>query len=124
MPALLVVTQRPRDLTREDLRQLKLTLDQARFGEKSVQTAWREQKNEDVPATIIGYIRQLTLGSPLLPYAERVDHAIRRLRKAHRFTDSQADWLERIGEQVRSRPSSTRRRSTADSSRRRVGSPG
>ena len=67
----------------------------------SRQTAWREQKNEDVAATIIGYIRQLALGSPLLPYAERVDHAIGRLRKAHRFTDSQADWLERIGDQVK-----------------------
>ena len=44
LPALLVVTQRPRELTREDLRQLKLALDQEGFGEKSVQTAWREQK--------------------------------------------------------------------------------
>ncbi|HEX4515021.1 MAG TPA: type I restriction-modification system endonuclease, partial [Polyangiaceae bacterium] len=46
LPALLVVTQRPRDLTRDDLRALKLALDQEGFSEKSVQTAWREQKNE------------------------------------------------------------------------------
>jgi len=101
LPALLVVTQRPKELTREDLRQLKLTLDQEGFSEKSLQTAWREQKNEDIAATIVGYIRQLALGSPLLPYAERVDRAVQRLRKAHKFTDPQAKWLDRIAKQVK-----------------------
>jgi type I restriction enzyme R subunit len=101
LPALLVVTQRPRDLTRDDLRALKLLLDQEGFGEKAVQTAWRDQKNEDVAATIIGYIRQLALGSPLLPYSERVDRALQRLRKAHKFTDPQSKWLDRIAKQVK-----------------------
>ena len=101
LPALLVVTQRPRDLTREDLRALKLALDQEGYNEKSVQTAWREQKNEDIAATIIGYIRQLAVGSPLLPYAERVDHALARIRKNHKFTDPQVKWLNRIANQVK-----------------------
>jgi type I restriction enzyme R subunit len=101
LPALLVVTQRPRDLTREDLRKLRLALDEEGFGEKSVQTAWRDQKNEDIAATIVGYIRQLALGSPLMPYAERVDRALARLRKAHRFTDPQTKWLDRIAKQVK-----------------------
>lgn len=101
VPALLVVTQRPRDLTRADLRALKLVLDEHGFGEKSVQTAWRDQKNEDVAATIVGYIRQLALGSPLVPYTERVDRAVGRLRKAHRLTDPQSKWLDRIAKQVK-----------------------
>lgn len=101
LPALLVVTQRPRDLTREDLRKLKLALDQEGFNETAVQTAWREQRNEDIAATIVGYIRKLALGSPLVPYAERVDRAIHRLRKTHPFTDPQAKWLARIAKQVK-----------------------
>jgi len=101
IPALLVVTQRPKELKREDLRQLKLVLDQEGFSEKSVQTAWREQKNEDIAATIVGYIRQLALGSPLLPHAERVDRAVQRLRRAHKFTDPQSKWLDRIAKQVK-----------------------
>jgi type I restriction enzyme R subunit len=101
LPALLVVTQRPRDLTRDDLRKLKLALDEHGFGERSVQTAWRDQKNEDVAATIVGYIRQAALGSPLVPYGERVDRAIARMRRAHRFTDPQLKWLDRIAKQVK-----------------------
>jgi type I restriction enzyme R subunit len=101
IPALLVVTQRPRDLTREDLKQLKLALDQEGFTEKALQAAWTESKNEDFAATIIGYIRQLALGSPLVPYGERVDHAVQRLRKKHSFTDPQRKWLERIAAQVK-----------------------
>jgi type I restriction enzyme R subunit len=101
LPALLVVTQRPKELTREDLRQLKLLLDQEGFSEKSVQTAWRDQKNEDIAATIVGYIRQLALGSPLVPYSERVDRAVQRLRKVHKFTNPQSKWLDRIAKQVK-----------------------
>jgi type I restriction enzyme R subunit len=101
IPALLVVTQRPRDLTREDLRQLKLMLDQEGYTEKALQSAWTESKNEDFAATIIGYIRQLALGSPLVPYGERVDHALQRLRKKHAFTDPQRKWLDRIASQVK-----------------------
>ncbi|HEX3346209.1 MAG TPA: type I restriction-modification enzyme R subunit C-terminal domain-containing protein, partial [Polyangiaceae bacterium] len=101
LPALLVVTKRPRDLTREDLRALKLALDAHDFGEKAVQTAWRDQKNEDIAATIVGYIRQLALGSPLVPYDERVDRAVKRMRKAHRLTDPQNKWLDRIAKQVK-----------------------
>ncbi|HTA89124.1 MAG TPA: type I restriction-modification system endonuclease [Polyangiaceae bacterium] len=101
IPALLVVTQRPRDLTREDLKQLKLVLDQEGFTEKALQSAWTESKNEDFAATIIGYIRQLALGSPLVPYGERVDHAVQRLRKKHAFTEPQRKWLDRIASQVK-----------------------
>jgi type I restriction enzyme R subunit len=92
------VAQRPRDLTRDDLRALKLALDAEGYSEKALQTAWRESKNEDIAATIIGYIRQLALGSPLVPYADRV---VQRLRKAHKFTEPQSKWLERIAEQVK-----------------------
>ncbi len=101
LPALVVVTQRPRDLTREDLRKLKLALDQEGYNEAMLQSAWREQKNEDIAATIVGYIRQLALGSPLLPYADRVDRAVQRLRRAHKLTEPQSKWLDRIAKQVK-----------------------
>jgi type I restriction enzyme R subunit len=101
LPALLVITQRPRDLTREDLRTLKLALDEEGYNEEYVRAAWREQKSEDIAATIIGYIRQLALGSPLLPYAERVDRAVARLRKAHKLTEMQVKWLDRIAKQLK-----------------------
>ena len=101
VPALLAVTQRPRDLKREDLRKLKLLLDEHGFGEAAVQTAFREQRNEDVAATIVGYIRRLALGSPLVPYAERVDRAVARMRAAHKFTEPQIGWLKKIAAQAK-----------------------
>lgn len=101
IPALLAVTQRPRELTREDLRALKLALDAAGYSEKALQTAWRETKNEDIAATIIGYIRQLALGSPLVPYEQRVDRAVQRVKAAHPFKEPQRQWLDRIAAQMK-----------------------
>lgn len=101
IPALVIVTQRPRELTREALRELKLALDQAGYNEAALKVAWHEAKNEDIAATIIGYIRQLALGSPLVPYAERVERAIARVTKAHKFTEPQRQWLDRIATQLK-----------------------
>jgi type I restriction enzyme R subunit len=100
LPALNVVVQRPRDLTRNQLKELKLALDQAGFNEAGLQTAWRETTNQDIAASIIGFIRQRALGEPLVPYTERVAGALKRLVASRQWTENQRKWLERIGKQL------------------------
>lgn len=101
IPALLVVTQRPKELTRAELKSLKLALDQAGFTEANLQTAWREKSNADIAASIIGFVRQAALGDPLLPYSERVDKAIAKISASQSWTPVQRKWLDRIGKQLK-----------------------
>lgn len=101
VPALLVVTQRPRELTRQQLKELRLMLDQAGYSEAALQTAWRETTNQDIAASIIGFIRRATLGDALVPYTERVDRALKTILGSRPWTDPQRKWLERIGQQLR-----------------------
>jgi type I restriction enzyme, R subunit len=99
--ALTVVTQRPRDLTRAQLKELKQLLDQEGFTEAYLQMAWREATNQDIAASIMGFIRQRALGEPLVPYAERVDRAIKKVLGSRAWTEPQRKWLERIGSQLK-----------------------
>lgn len=101
VPALTVVTQRPRDLTRQQLKELRLLLDQNGYSETNLRAAWRDAKNEDIAASIIGFIRQAALGDPLVPYEERVDQAIKAILSSQPWTQPQRQWLERIGDQLR-----------------------
>lgn len=98
--ALTIVVTRPRDLTREDLRQIKLTLDAGSFTEAALHRAWEQAKSEDIAASIIGYIHQAALGDPLRPYADRVREAMTRILKSSNWTDVQRRWLKRIGDDV------------------------
>ena len=98
--ALKIVVQRPQDLTREALRQLRLELDAQGFTEAAVKRAWKDTKNEDIAANIVSFIRQAALGSPLIPFGTRVQRAVDRVIKAGTFTDPQIRWLKRIGEQI------------------------
>jgi len=100
LPALLVVTQRPRDLTRAQLRQLRLELDNAGFTEANLRTAWRETTNQDVAASIIGYIRHVACGQPLISHKDRVQAAMQTILASRPWTDPQRKWLERIGKQL------------------------
>ena len=99
--ALNIVVTRPRDLTRESLRKLRLELDARHFTESALRNAWRDRTNEDIAASIIGFIRQAALGDPLVPYADRVDAAIRRVAAAHALDDVQRRWLGRIGDEMK-----------------------
>jgi len=103
LPALLAVTQRPRELTRAQLREVALALDEAGFSETYLRTAWRNARQEDIAATIIGFIRAQALGSPLIPYEDRVARAIRAITHGKRYswTAPQRKWLERIGKQLK-----------------------
>lgn len=98
--ALATVVQRPRDLTRTQLRELRLQLDAQGFTDASIRRAWSEAKNEDIAASIIGYVRQAALGDPLIPYADRVKVAVDTVIRNGTWTDVQKRWLHRIGEQL------------------------
>ena len=100
LAALTVVVQRPRELTRAQLRELRLELDRLGYSEMNLRRAWQESKNEDIAASIVGFIRQAALGDPLLPYDQRVRSALKRILAKRAWTDPQRKWLERIGEQV------------------------
>lgn len=101
IPALMAVLTRPRELTRKQLRELVLELDKAGFTETNLATAWREMTNQDIAARIVGYIRQAAIGDALMPYNERVDHALQKLLASHTWTGPQRDWLKKIAAQTK-----------------------
>jgi type I restriction enzyme R subunit len=98
--ALKIVTQRPRELTRQTLKELKLALQEAGYNETHLQTAWRDTRNEDIAATIIGYVRHVMMGEALCPYKERVAVAMKTILASRPWTPPQRKWLERIGKQL------------------------
>ena len=51
-------------------------------------------------AVIDGFIRQATIGDVLLPYSERVNHALQRILASKASTAPQRDWLKRIAAQT------------------------
>lgn len=99
--ALQVAVTRPKELTREHLKQLKLALAENEFSEAAVRTAWRETTNEDIAASIIGYVRQMALGSPLVPFEARVDRALKKILASKKWPLPQQKWLERIAKAVK-----------------------
>lgn len=101
IPALMTVLTRPRELTRKQLRELRLALDQAGFTEANLTTAWRELTNQGIAAGIIGYIRQAALGDALEPYDQRVDRALQKVLASRAWTKPQREWLQRIAAQTK-----------------------
>ena len=99
--ALNIIATRPKELTRESLKALKLELDRHKFNETLLNTAWKEMKNEDIVADIISFIRQRSLDDALIGKDERIRKAMIRTKLAHpELTKVQINWLERIEQQL------------------------
>lgn len=98
--ALTIVLQRPRDLTRAELKALRLALDGQGYSEANLRRAWSDAKNEDVAASIIGFVRQAALGDALTPLDVRVRRAMQKILGQQAWTEVQRKWLKRIEEQL------------------------
>ena len=94
--AIRIACTRPSDMTRAQLRELKLALDRENFSEANLNNAMSTVKNEEIVADIISYVRQAVLNTPVLNHEERVEAAFRKLTGAHRFNRMQLDLLEKI----------------------------
>lgn len=98
IPALTIVAQRPKDLTRDELRNLKIILDQQGFREQTLQKAYqlKEKRSDEIAASIIGFVRREAIGDALIPFKERLDRAMKVIKSTHSFTPVQVKWLDRI----------------------------
>lgn len=94
--ALRVVCTRPRDLTRESLKDLRLTLDREGFTVRQLNTAVSELTNQEIAADIVSLIRRYALGAELISHEARIRRAVDKLRKAHDFTKQELNWLSRM----------------------------
>jgi len=100
IPALSIICTRPSDLTRDELRKLKVALDQHGYSENYLQSAWRDAKQEDIAADIISFIRQKAIGDPLISHEERIQRAMKQIYEMKVWTKVQKDWLKRIEKQL------------------------
>ncbi len=94
--ALKIICTRPKDLTRESLKQLKRELDKNNYSEQQLNSALNEMKNEDILVDIIGLIRNQVLGSDLITHEQRVRDAFKKLRENNKFNKIQSDWMSRL----------------------------
>jgi len=99
--AMAVVVTRPKDLTRAQLKEVRMLLDGAGFTEASLKAAWRSKSNQDIAAGIMAYIRQAALGEALLPFEQRVNQAMQTIHALHAWTPVQRKWLDRLAKQLK-----------------------
>jgi type I restriction enzyme R subunit len=98
--AMAVVVNRPKDLTREQLKEVRMLLEGAGFPEASLKAAWRNQSNQDIAAGVIAYIRQAALGEALQPFEQRVAQAMQTIYAQHPWSPVQRTWLGRLAKQL------------------------
>lgn len=73
-----------------------LTLDREGYTTQQLNTAISQMTNEEITADIISLIRRYALGSPLISHEERIHRAVEKLKKNHKFSKMELNWLGRI----------------------------
>ena len=94
--AIRIACTKPSDLTRAQLKELKLLLDKEQFTISSLNEATSNVKNEQIVAEIIAYVRQAVLKTPIYNHEERVKAAFAKVISTGHYNKMQLDLLEKI----------------------------
>lgn len=100
IPALQIVATRPKDLTFDELKDIKLKLEQNGFKEKELQTAWKSANHVQTTADIISFIRQAAVGSKLVNHKARIEYAMDKVYGMADWNIQQKKWLKMIENQL------------------------
>ncbi len=82
------------------MKEVRLYLDQNGYAESSLRAAWRNSTNQEIAASIIGYIRQAALGEALIPFEQRVANGMEKIYAMRSWTTVQRRWLDRLAKQL------------------------
>ena len=94
--AIRIACTKPSDMTRAQLRELRLALDKENFTESNLNQAVSTVKNEQIVADIIAHVRRAVLDIPIRNHDERVKKAFAKLVVNNSFNKMQLDLLEKI----------------------------
>ena len=98
--ALKLLSTAPQKLKRNDIREIYFLFLENGFKEKEIQECHKKLSGSDISARIIGFIRQASIGDPLIDYKKRVEAAIKKILITKTWTEEQKKWLKRFGQQI------------------------
>ena len=99
--ALNVLYNKPTELDRKSLKELKMKLSLNGFNETSLNTAWKKMTNKEIAADIIAYIRTFAMGLPMETPEERIKRAIQKVKNLHQWSKIQLNWIDRFEKQLK-----------------------
>lgn len=98
--ALNIICTKPTELDRKSLKELKLLLDREGYNDITLNTAWKNAKNQDIAADIISYIRTLALDTDLVSHEQRIENAINKIKMLKPWNKIQQKWIDRFEKQL------------------------
>lgn len=98
--SLKILSTSPKSLQKKHLKEIHMLLSEKGFKEKDIQISYKLTKNIDIAARIVGFIRQVAIGDPLIPYEDRVKDAYNKILSKKNWSKPQILWLQRIVKQI------------------------
>lgn len=98
--AIKILCTKPSSLTRKDLKELRLILDQKGFNKAKLNAAYKDISDQDIVADIIAHVRTSALGSPLVSHEERISRAVQKIKSSRKWNPTQIKWLNKIESQL------------------------
>lgn len=98
--ALKLLKTAPTQITRQQLRELKLILTEKEFSETYLNSAYKDLKNEEIMADIISFVKNAIDNEPLINHEEKIKIAVNKIRHKKNWNALQKKWLDVIEKQL------------------------
>ncbi len=75
-------------------------MDQEGYNARTLNTAWKSTKNEEIAADIISFIRTMALDLHLVSHEQRIQNAVEKISNLRNWNKIQLKWMDRFENQL------------------------
>ncbi|MBN1467569.1 MAG: type I restriction-modification system endonuclease [Fusobacteriaceae bacterium] len=94
--ALKLLKTNPSKINREQLKELKLKMQEEDFSEVALNSAYKELNNQDIMVDIISFIKNAINNEPMVSHEDRIKLAVNKIRNKQTWSTIQKNWLNTI----------------------------
>ncbi|OHD11462.1 MAG: type I restriction-modification system endonuclease [Spirochaetes bacterium GWD1_27_9] len=95
-----ILCQSPEKLSRIELKELKIILEENGYSETSLNAALKDVKHSDIMADIITLVRNAALDEPLVSHDERIEAAVEKIKNLKKWNTIQMKFITAIENQL------------------------
>ena len=98
--AIRILRESPEKIKKEDIKQIKLILDNEGYSEQNLKTAYTDMTNEDITADILNFVKNAMGKCDIIDFNEKVTATMKKIYKLHRWNAKQKQILGVIEKQL------------------------
>lgn len=101
LEALKILRETPKKITRKEIKEIQIVLDNKGYSEQQLKSAHTDMTNEEITADILIFVKNAIKGSPIVDFDDKIHDVMKKINRLKKWTAKQKTLLTTIEKQLK-----------------------